>query len=445
MERIALSLALVVLGSTAVAPARAADPFYDELLTEGRLAFGRGDYQAAAKRYRIACFGLLEEPESLAECRVRLALAEARLGRRAEFEGAFRQILEIERRFGAYTAAPMPDDVRAAFEEQAARWIPVELLREVPAFAPLLRRRTLDRLAGLPAPQRRAEIEQLAATEPEEPRWPLELARMAVADRSWLTAQEWADRTLELAPGEDEARCLRGRAAAMAGRCAEALPDLAACAAPPDDARLIEDQLACHLALLDLDGGEAFIASLPPEHQQSRSVRKATKGFEKARRDAARAAAAVQAAATENAGPEEEPTGTAEDPAAATAGGGDGAVDEIRRLHAALLSANDYATLSALFDRAQELAEAAPDSVDAQRLAGEAAYRTSQWEQGVRFLRRSDLDDEAPPALLFYLAVSLFESGRREEAALVLEQAMPRLEASGLVDSYRRRILGDGG
>lgn len=446
MERIALLLGLALLGSAAAAPAGAADPFYDELLTEGQLAYARGDHQGAAKRFRVACFGLLEEPERLAECRTRLALAEAGLGRREEFESAFRQVLELERRFGAYTDAAIPDDVRAAFEEQVARWIPAELVRDVPAFAPALRRRALDRLAELPAAQKRAELEQLAAVEPEEPRWPLELARLTLAERSWLAAQEWAQRALDLAPGEDEARCLRGRAAAMAGRCTEALPDLEACGAAPTDARLVEDQLACHLALQDLDGAEAFIASLPAELQQSRTVRRAAKSVERARQAQARAAAPDLAAAPEDDVEEPGPAerGTAADTRSAAAG--EGASDEeLRRLRASLLSANDYETLSTLFDRARELAEESPDWVAAQRLAGEAAYRTSQWERGVHFLRRSGLDGAAPPALLFYLAVSLYESGEPEEAALVLQQALPRLEGSPLVDSYRRRILGDGG
>jgi tetratricopeptide (TPR) repeat protein len=438
VRRLPLLLAVALAGPGLPAPADAVDPFYENLLTEGQLAFARGDHAGASKRFRIACFGLLEEPTRLADCRTRLALSEARLGHREEFESAFRQILELERRFGAYAEATMPADLRSDFEQQVALWIPEEVIRGVPVFESVVRKRALDRLVRLPPSQKKMELEQLATAEPTEPRWPLELARLAVAERSWLPAQEWAERTLALAAGHDEALCLRGRAAAMAVRCAEALPDLSHCSAPPEDPRLVEDQLGCHLALQDLDGAEGFIASLPPAVQESRTVRRAAKAVAKARQAAERAAVVQTVTAKETSAP-------SEDPADDTAGGEAVKSEEIGRLRASLLAADDYGTLSDLFRRAEELAEASPDWIEAQRLAGEAAYRTSQWERGVYFLRRARLDGEAPPALLFYLAVSLYESGQPGEAAIVLEQAMPRLEISPLVQSYRERILGDAG
>jgi len=438
VRQLPLLLAVALAGPGLAAPADAIDPFYENLLTEGQLAFARGDDAGASKRFRIACFGLLEEPARLADCRTRLALSEARLGHREEFESAFRQILELERRFGAYAEATIPADLRSTFEQQVALWIPEELIRGVPVFESVVRKRVLDRLAQLPPNQMKMELEQLATAEPTEPRWPLELARLAVAERSWLPAQEWAGRTLALAAGHDEALCLRGRAAAMAARCAEALPDLSHCSAPPEDPRLVEDQLGCHLALQDLDGAEGFIASLPPALQGSRTVRRAGKALAKARQAAERAAVFQPVAAKDTTAPSEEPANGEAGAEAAEPG-------EIGQLRTSLLAADDYGTLSELSRRAAELAEASPDWVEAQRLAGEAAYRTSQWERGVHFLRRARLDDEAPPALLFYLAVSLFESGQPGEAAVVLEQAMPRLESSPLVRSYRERILGGDG
>jgi len=438
VRHLPLLLAVSLAGPGLTAPAEAVDPFYENLLTEGRLAFARGDHAGASKRFRIACFGLLDEPIRLADCRTRLALSAARLGHREEFESAFRQILELERRFGAYAEATIPADLRSAFEQQVALWIPEELIRGVSVFESVVRKRALDRLAQLPPNQMKMELEQLATAEPTEPRWPLELARLAVAERSWLPAQEWAERTLALAAGHDEALCLRGRAAAMAARCAEALPDLSHCSAPPEDPRLVEEQLACHLALQDLDGAEGFIASLPPAVQGSRAVRKAGKAVAQARRAAERAAVVQPVAAEDAAPPPEEAESGAQDGAAGESG-------EIGQLRTRLLAAEDYGTLADLFRRAEELAEASPDWIEAQRLAGEAAYRTSQWERGVHFLRRAQLDGEAPPALLFYLAVSLYESGQPGEAAVVLEEAIPRLDSSPLVRSYRERILGDGG
>lgn len=443
MRRASVLLTTLLIGTAIAVPARAVDPFYDNLLAEGRLDFARGDFNEASRLFRIACFGMLDEPDRLADCRVRLALSEAELGRREEFEETFRRILDLERRFDAYTRAEIPAEVRSEFEGHVERWVPEEMLRDVPAFEPLLRQRTLDRIARLPPAQRRIEVEQLAASEPTEPRWPLELARMEVADRSWLTAQEWAQRALDLAPGDDEALCLRGRAAAIGARCSEALADLAHCSDPPSDQRLAEDRLSCHLALGDLDGAERFIASLPPEMQETRSIRKVGKGIAKAREQAAREAA--RSAAADGADDEPVAAPAAEGTFPSQDGDEDMSSAELRRLRATLLAATDYATLTQLYRRAEELAQASPDWIAAQRLAGEAAYRTSQWERSVHFLRRSRLDTESPPALGFYLAVALYESGERDEAARVLRQVLPRLEGSPLVRSYRDRILGEGG
>ncbi|MEZ5333345.1 MAG: hypothetical protein R2991_15175 [Thermoanaerobaculia bacterium] len=443
MRRVLPALGLVSVVLSLAAPCGAAEPFYDNLLTEGQLAYARGDWAAAAQRFRIACFGLLEEPARLADCRTRLALTEARLGQRERFEDAFRQILDLERRFGAYGDAEIPAEMRSDFEAQVARWIPEEVLRDVPAFASVARQRTLDRLASLPPSQRRIEIGQLAAAEPNELRWPLELARLAIADRSWLTAQEWTTRALEIAPGYDEALCLRGRAAAMGARCGDALPDLAHCAAPPADSRLVEDQLSCHLALGDLDGAETLIAALPPDVRESRPIRKAAKGIEKTREALAREAARSGSDAAPVA--QSPPSESAPDTAEAGTTARTVTSEEITRLRAGLLSAGDYPTLAGIYERAEQLAEASPDWIAAQRLAGEAAYRTSQWERSVHFLQRSRLDAEAPPSLAFYLAVSLYESGEPTEAARILRQVLPRLENSAVVRSYSERILGEDG
>ena len=79
---------------------------------------------------------------------------------------------------------------------------------------------------------------------------------------------------------------------------------------------------------------------------------------------------------------------------------------------------------------------------DAQRLAGEVAYRVSRWSDAVSYLRRGGGPPDSEPELLFYLAVSLFESGDRSEAAAVLRRSLPNLQRSPYVDAYARKILG---
>jgi hypothetical protein len=51
------------------------------------------------------------------------------------------------------------------------------------------------------------------------------------------------------------------------------------------------------------------------------------------------------------------------------------------------------------------------------------------------------LEPDAPPPLLFYYAVALYESGLTTEAAAALEHALPGLERTPLVEAYSQRIL----
>jgi len=93
------------------------------------------------------------------------------------------------------------------------------------------------------------------------------------------------------------------------------------------------------------------------------------------------------------------------------------------------------------FQWAQEVADAHPEEMAAQRLAGEAAYRVSRWSDAAIYLQRGDGLPDNEPELLFYLAVSLYESGDTPGAAAALRRALPNLQRSPYVDAYTRKIL----
>jgi hypothetical protein len=95
------------------------------------------------------------------------------------------------------------------------------------------------------------------------------------------------------------------------------------------------------------------------------------------------------------------------------------------------------------FQLAGEVADLHPDSREAQQLAGEAAYRVSRWKEAADYLRRAGGPDDDQPELLFYLAVSLYESGDAQAAAEVLRRSLPNLQRTPYVDGYSRKILGE--
>jgi predicted Zn-dependent protease len=88
------------------------------------------------------------------------------------------------------------------------------------------------------------------------------------------------------------------------------------------------------------------------------------------------------------------------------------------------------------------VADAHPDSKEAQYLAGETAYRNSRWMDAVAFFRRAGEPGDDRPELLFYLAVALFEAGDPPAATAALKRSLPKLQKTPYVDSYVRRITG---
>lgn len=98
--------------------------------------------------------------------------------------------------------------------------------------------------------------------------------------------------------------------------------------------------------------------------------------------------------------------------------------------------------LRQVFQTAREVADAHPESVEAQRLAGEAAYRLSRWSDAVAYLQHGGGLPDSEPELLFYLAVSLYESGDRPGATAALRRSLPNLQRTPYIDAYARKILG---
>lgn len=128
-------VALLIAGPLVPAKwAFGADPFYENLLAKGTDQYNRRDFAAAVRTLRLACFGLLEEPERLADGLVRLGLAQGAAGEREAFAETFRRLVEVEERFGGYGQAPIPDAVRAEFERLSRGFLPASTLSTSTGF-----------------------------------------------------------------------------------------------------------------------------------------------------------------------------------------------------------------------------------------------------------------------------------------------------------------------
>ncbi len=94
------------------------------------------------------------------------------------------------------------------------------------------------------------------------------------------------------------------------------------------------------------------------------------------------------------------------------------------------------------FDLSSSVADAHPESKEAQLLAGEGAYRISRWSDAAAYFKRGGDPGDDEPERLFYLAVALYESGDTPAAAAALKRSLPNLKRTPYVDGYARKILG---
>jgi tetratricopeptide (TPR) repeat protein len=315
MRRVAFLAAALAL---AVAPRLfAADLFYTDLLRDGTHAFDRSDYAVAARHFRLACFGMLDEPKMLGECLARLALAQDKSGDTTGFRDTFARLVEVEERFQGYSQSNLPPEIRTLLEQRMAALIPAATLAASP--------QTLRGAGRKPDTQ----ATQAAKPKSDKPQ-PIERSTTSIT-----------------AP------------------------------APPAPAA-----------------------------------------------------------------PQTQPPVTGAAPGKAAPAGADADRKKQERARKLLAESGTARELKEAFQLAREVADQHPESRDAQQLAGEAAYRISRWSEAADYLGRAGGPGEDQPELLFYLAVSLFESGNGQAAAAPLRRALPNLQRTPYVDAYAKKILG---
>ncbi len=443
------ALSLLLLLGVGSLPAGAADAFYLGLLEEGRRAHARGDHALAARKLRVACFGFLDEPELLLEGLLQLGLAQSLAADESGFAATHRRVLELEERFGVYSGASLPEGLRAAFETELIRTMQPAELAASGLFSELARRQEEASLEALGPRERRVELERRSAAEPQELRWPLELARLEQAQDRHRRAARWLDRALALEPENTEARCLRGRSAAALGDCPQILAHLAACPGGSADPTVAEPLLRCRVRSREWQAAADLLETLPEEVRSAAAIAALAARVERH----GPVAEGEGAGAGEGAGdmeapkpapepaatgvPESEPQGPA--PAAAPE------ISDQERLQAARIrfvldGATRVEDLSEALEQARRIAEARPRWREAQLLAAEAAYLAGSWSEAADYFARGGPGDDQP-TLLFYQAVSLYESGQIEQAADVLERSLPGLRRTEFVDAYVEKIL----
>jgi Flp pilus assembly protein TadD len=248
------------------------DPFYLDLLRDGMAAYDHGEFPAAAKQLRLACFGMLDDPLPLGACLTRLSLAQAGAGDGDGFRETFHRLVAVEDRFGAYTKAELPPEIRAAFEQRAVALVPASTLEALPGFKDLFNRRAEAQLAALPPRERRQQVEARLAKEPKSLTWNLALAELDLAEGQTAAAVARAEQTVVIAPREPRALCLRGLARATVKRCGEALADLTSCWLCGREPRYAAALLGCRIDQGQWRQADEQVRSLPAGLKQDRQI-----------------------------------------------------------------------------------------------------------------------------------------------------------------------------
>jgi tetratricopeptide (TPR) repeat protein len=498
LGRRSLGTASVLVGSVLLAVAAfAADPFYMQLLRQGTDAYNRHDYPTAARQLRIACFGLLDEPTLLADGLTRLALAQAAAGDNDGFRDTFQRLTEVEARFSGYTRADIPKEVRGALEQLILQLIPRATIAENPAFAYLVPNRW-DSVAKLPPTQRRKELERLIKVEPAELRWRLMLAELELAEGRPHDAYAAAEGAVRLSPGNKDALRLRGLALAANKKWPQAADDLQSCGTASSNPQVAAALLTALVELKRWQEAGDLTVQLSAEVARDPTVQQLTKtaaSHVKAPTVAGKAMPTGQGpgetAGAEKPGagvliasgtgasvpPQPSPTRAVERPTAGVAasktvvagapratpmrmaekpvtGGASGASTRGEKPADVSLTAAEKANLGRVqdlvranrlveaFTLARKVADANPGVAEPQHVAAEMAYRIARWKEAAEYFKRGGDPGDKQPLLLFYEAVSFYETGDRAGAAAALKRCLPNIRRTPYVEEYVRKVFG---
>jgi thioredoxin-like negative regulator of GroEL len=269
-----ITLALLTGGTVlgAVPTLREVHPFYERLMREGTDAYRRGDLPAAKRSLRLAVFGLLDEPEMLAEGLTWLALSQAKTGAEEEFRETVLRVLELEVRFKAYRAAEIAPEMRREFENLVTQRMPRSTLEASPIFTEIADRQAAERLQSLSRRERRSELERLLESQPGNARWRLMLARAELEDGRNDAAIRNASILLDMIPGMSDGLLVRGLAFAREKRWDAAADDLTASNKARENPEAAKALLEALIELERWEPATNFLATLPVEIRADRQI-----------------------------------------------------------------------------------------------------------------------------------------------------------------------------
>lgn len=259
MRRVSFLLPILLLALPAGARG-SVDPFYDRLYRDGLNARAAGENALAARKLRLACFGMLDDPPALSACSGQLALAYAAAGDKDALRGTVDRLLELERIHQGLSKASAAGGIspadRDAVEDLIRANAAPQAVVDIPAFRLLA-------LRMLPPADRFRELDRRIAQDSRNYDWRQLMAEHLYEQRQFPDALRAVEHALALRPESEASRCLQGLVTAEMGNCGdETLGNLGHCR-PPSQTGATLKMTSCQIGRADAAAARAAFERLP--------------------------------------------------------------------------------------------------------------------------------------------------------------------------------------
>lgn len=421
------------------APLLAADDFYEQQLRSGKADFLANRLPQAADEFRIAAFGLMQQPPLLQEALARLAVAQNALGQNDDQRKTIDRFVAVEQRFATYANVQLEPSVRTKFEELVTKQVTRATLQAIPSLAKLANYEAL-RIASLPASQKAAAYEDMARREPRNAEWTLALTRDAAARDNSGDVVRWGARTLDLDPSNQEVKLLVAHARASRRECKEALAMISDLD-PSKNPDLYADQTVCFVEMSRWSDAKTALANVPDKLKSRADVVRASQQITAEQQRQAKIAQAAKPSGAPAPSPASTaPTSTKTVPQTSAAPTKPAAapLDTIESARKLIKDAKYTEAVRVL----RPAVSSNPDNRALKLALLEAAVLARDWRTAAAQVPTVTPLGTGEELYMFYASVALYETGRHDEAKLFMEKARPRMVPSPMVDYYVKTILG---